>query len=224
MFERYAIFYTATGALARFGGAYLGWDSAGGTMVPHPEIPGVDVAGVTAVPRKYGFHGTLKAPFRMRAGRDPEQLKNALADFAGQHSAFEIGTMGLRHDHGFVALRPSSPSRDLQDLAAEVVRFFDDFRADLNAAEIARRRQVHLTQEQDQQMLAWGYPFIFNDFHFHLTLSGRLETAPAMQLMTALEPHLAKLVPDPFKIDAVTLMGEDKDGMFHQLHRAVLMG
>jgi len=219
MFERYALFYTPTDALADFGAAWLGWDAARGRHVAHPGISGLDLARVTAVPRKYGFHATLKAPFRLAAGADANALQHAAADFARSHAAFGIGAMALRHDNRFVALRPGADPAHLRDFAAAAVIAFDRFRAPPSDADIARRRKSRLTARQDRQMLDWGYPFIFDDLDFHLTLSGPLPRDTAALVIAALQARLTPLVPDPFRIDAITLMGQDGAGMFHQIHR-----
>ncbi|MFN3661616.1 DUF1045 domain-containing protein [Yoonia sp.] len=224
MFERFAIFYTPKGALADFGAEWLGWDSATGRAVLHPDVPGVDVAAVTATPRKYGLHGTLKAPFRLSAESGPAKLQQAVADFAQRHGPVDIGKLHLAHHHGFVALRPAGDPPALRDLAGAIVTELDDHRAPLTEADIARRRRAPLTVRQDQQMLDWGYPYIFDDFHFHLTLSGSLPEAEGAQVVTALQPMVDPIIADPWVIDGITLMGQDAGGMFHQIHRYALTG
>jgi putative phosphonate metabolism protein len=224
MFERYAIFYTPSDAFAAFGAAWLGWDSAQGCCVPHCDVKDVDVAKITATPRKYGLHATLKAPFRLADGASLDQLHSAAEQFAKGQAAFDIGTLELRDDRGFVALRPEAASARLQDFASAIVKDFDRLRAPLTDADIARRRKAVLNARQDQHMLDWGYPFIFEDFHFHLTLSGALPQDVAAAVMTKLAPQLTPLVPNPFTIDAITVMGQDAQGMFHQIHRYSLTG
>ena len=224
MFERYAVFFTPIGPLTAWGSAWLGWDSAKGRCVPNPNGTGVDLAWITAAPRKYGLHATLKAPFRLAQGASLEQLQQAATKFASQYAAFDIGAMELRHDSGFVALRPKSTPKKLRDFAASTVKAFDPFRAPLTDTDITHRRKALLTARQDQQMLDWGYPFIFDDFHFHLTLSGSLPQPQAAAVIAALTPDLEPMMPTPFVIDAITLMGQDSDGMFHQIHRHALTG
>ena len=224
MFERYAIFYTPTGPLADFGAQWLGWDSAHGRPVVQPEIAGIDVPTITQTARKYGLHGTMKAPFKLAEGCDLAQLQDVATTFATGQPAFEIGALTLRHDSGFVALRPRSQQIGLRDFTAVAVKAFDGFRAALTDVDIARRREANLTARQDQQMLDWGYPFIFDDFHFHLTLSGFMEAGEAAQVIDALSPRLESIVPTPFVIDGITLMGQDDRGMFHQINRYTLTG
>lgn len=224
MFERYAIFYTPTGPLADFGAQWLGWDNANGVAVAHLEIAGLDVDKLTARPRKYGLHGTLKAPFRLAATVSQPDLEQAAADFAARYGGVELQNLELRHDNGFIALRPQNNPAALRDFAAATVKAFDPLRAPLSDADIARRRKARLTTRQDQQMLEWGYPFIFDDFHFHLTLTGGLPKTDAATVIAALQPHVDALVPKPFFIDAITLMGQDETGMFHQINRYRLSG
>jgi len=224
MFERYAVFYTPAGALAEFGAAWLGWDSAAGNWTAHEKLGDVDVAKITATPRKYGLHGTLKAPFRLASEATQATLETAMKSFAARTASCEIGPLALRHQNGFVALRPEQNSVNLQEIAATIVRSFDMFRAPLTPAEIERRRRARLSPRQDAQLLEWGYPFVLDDFHFHLTLSGALPASAAEPVMSALAARLMPLVANPFILDAVTLMGEDREGMFHQIHRYALTG
>lgn len=58
---RFAVYYVPTETpLARFGAAWLGWDVVSGRIASQPNIPGI--SDITATPRKYGFHATLKPP------------------------------------------------------------------------------------------------------------------------------------------------------------------
>lgn len=224
MFERYAIFYCPTSALAEFGSAWLGWDSRTGRAVDHPDMDGLDVAALTKTPRKYGLHGTLKAPFYLVPTCTLSDLEQSAERFAASHTAIDIGALSLRNENGFVALRPDGPQSALRNFAADVVRHFDPLRAPLSDADIARRRKSHLTPQQDAQLLEWGYPYVFDDFHFHLTLSGRIKPAHAVPVIDALLPRIAPLLPDPFLVEAITITGQDAQGMFHQIRRYPLTG
>lgn len=223
MFERYAIFYTApAGDLADAGAAWLGWDSAAGQPAAHPDV-GLDLAQITQTPRKYGFHATLKAPFRPAAGLDQQSLIAAVDTFAETTVPVVLDGLRLRIDHGFVALRPVGDEAALRNFASACVRDLDHLRARLSDADIARRRRAPLTERQDAQMLAWGYPYVFEDFHFHMTLSGPMQGAAAEQVSEAAQAFFGPVLTCPFVIDAITLLGE-RDGLFHQLHRAALSG
>ena len=66
-FPRYAMYFAAgaDSALSRFGAGLLGYDAHTGDEVPFPDVAlrvAPDWHDITADPRKYGFHATLKAP------------------------------------------------------------------------------------------------------------------------------------------------------------------
>ncbi|MBL4812489.1 MAG: DUF1045 domain-containing protein [Rhodobacteraceae bacterium] len=223
MFERYAIFYTPpAGEFANFGACWLGWNSRIGRAVAQTEIAGVDVGVLTAAAGKYGFHATLKAPFHLAQHCDQATLTAAFKCFAAQNEPVTLGLLRLSHDNGFLALRPTGDTARLNALAASIVRAFGPFQAPLSADAIARRRKTKLSPRQDAQMLKWGYPYVFEDFHFHMTLSGRIDRATVGPVITAVNAALGPDGPPALHIGAITLMGQDTDGMFHELHRAAL--
>ena len=104
------------------------------------------------------------------------------------------------------------------------MRAFEPLRAPLNETDIARRRKSTLSERQDAQMLKWGYPYVFQDFHFHMTLSGRISIHKAQNTMPVLQQLFVPVAPHPFIVRSVSVMGEDACGMFHQIHRAQLSG
>ncbi|MFK7837604.1 MAG: DUF1045 domain-containing protein [Sulfitobacter sp.] len=225
MFKRYAIFFTPPpGAFADFGAAWLGWDSATGAQVPHPQITAIDLPLLTETPRKYGFHATLKAPFHLSEGQSPEALQAAVKEFARQHAPAPLEALAVLGTHGFVALRPTGETASLNALAARVVRTFDPFRAPLSSEDITRRRRSRLSPRQDQQMLNWGYPYVFEDFNFHMTLTGKVPRAQAKEVLDRVTDAFVPIIPERMELDAITLMGQDADGKFHQLCREPLRG
>lgn len=225
MFERYAVFYTAPpGAFADFCASWLGWDSRAGAYVPHPDIGDLDVAALTAVPRKYGFHGTLKAPFRLAENTGVADLQDAVAAFAETLIPIANLPMVLQFHRGFIALRPAEDTAELNRFASRIVTELDSFRAAAPPEELARRRAAGLTPRQDQNMMTWGYPYVLEDFHFHLTLTGRLDDATGAAVMAALAPHMNRVMPQAIALDHITLMGQASDGMFHEIHRYALTG
>lgn len=225
-FKRYAIYQTPPpGPLADFGASWLGWDAFAGAERVHPDLPGLSrpVAELTARPRKYGFHGTLKPPFRLAPGRDPTELAAALAGFARTVPPITLAGLRLARLGGFLALVPDGDPAPLAELAARVVEHFDPYRAPLSATERARRGSG-LSPRQAQMQERWGYPFVMEEFRFHLTLTGPLESGEAETAMAALAPHIAPLLPRPFRVDELCLFGEDGDGRFRLLHRYTLSG
>ena len=69
---------------------------------------------------------------------------------------------------------PAARCTELQDLADRCVVEFDEFRRPAGDAELARRRGAGLTPRQDELLLRWGYPYVLEQWRFHLTLTARL--------------------------------------------------
>src|SRR5690606_1132239 len=127
---RYAVYYAPPeGApLDRFGRAWLGRDAATGDDVEPPTLPGLNGERwreITAEPRRYGFHGTLKPPFALADGRRVDDLFAAVAAFAARRTPFALPPLRLARLSGFLALIPSTASEPLAALAADCVRAFD---------------------------------------------------------------------------------------------------
>ncbi|MEL6645629.1 MAG: DUF1045 domain-containing protein [Pseudomonadota bacterium] len=226
-FKRYAIYYTpAPGPLAAFGAAWLGWDIATAQDVPQPEIAGLPqpVQALTETPRKYGFHATLKPPFRLAKGTDATALTEAVAAFAATHAAAEAPGLVLARLGAFLALVPHGDATAVNGLAGEIVTAFDQFRAPAGAAELARRRAAGLTAAQEANLVRWGYPYVLEEFRFHMTLTGKLSPEAVTATEAALAPAVAPVLPAPFRLDALTLAGEDAAGRFCEITRFPLIG
>lgn len=226
-FQRYAIYYTAPpGPLADFGAAWLGWDVATGLPIRHPIIQGLrdDVAEITETPRKYGFHGTLKPPFRLAEGYTNQDLVKGTEALCRELPPITLDGLELAQLGRFLALIPTGDSTALADLAAAVVQTLDQFRAPPSDAELAKRRKANLSARQDANLIKWGYPYVMEDFRFHLTLTGKMEKKRATRVFQALEPALINTLPKPFQIKHLTLAGEDAAGRFHTIEQFELKG
>ncbi|MGP1355421.1 DUF1045 domain-containing protein [Roseicyclus sp.] len=225
-FRRYGIYVVPEGEFYEAASAWLGWDTAAGVTLPHPEVEGLpgDPADLTATPRKYGFHGTIKPPFRLAEGTDAEALDAAARAFCDDRPPVEIPALEVRRLGGFVAIVPAEPSPALSGLAGATVAALDAFRAPPSGAELARRRKSGLTDRQDRLLRDWGYPYVMEEFRFHLTLTGKLPLDDAETARAALARHFAPLLPAPFRIASLCLVGEDAEGLFHLVHRYTLAG
>ncbi|MBF9042280.1 DUF1045 domain-containing protein [Rhodobacterales bacterium HKCCE4037] len=223
-FRRYGIYVVPTGTLFEVGSAWLGWDSVAGVFVAQPDLDGLaePVEALTRTPRKYGLHGTIKPPFALVDGQDFTALQEATGAFCAAQAPVEIPKLTVQRLGGFVALVPETPSAELAALAAAAVRSLDRFRAAPTSAELDRRRRAGLTARQEAMLHRWGYPYVMDDFRFHMTLTGRTRHADAAR--SALAAHIAPVLPQPFVIDSLALMGEDEHGRFHVLRRYALAG
>lgn len=227
--ERYAIYYAprTDEPLARFARAWLGRDPDSGQVVSQTSIDGVSsgrLAEITAEPRRYGFHGTLKPPFALAAGMTSAKLRTALSDFAQTQRTILVPALLLNTIDGFVALTPATPAPALDELAAACVRNFDAFRAPPSEEELAQRRKIGLTLRQDDFLRRWGYPYVMEEFRFHLTLTGRLEQAERDLVRGALERETENLR-GPIAIrDLVLFNQERRDLPFYVAARFPLVG
>ena len=163
--------------------------------------------GWTAAPRRYGFHATLKAPFHLAEGRTAPELETALHEFAAIERAFDI-TMNLSMLGRFLALVLAEPSPAMNALAAACVRRFDLFRAPLSPEDRERRHPERLIAPQVAMLDEWGYPFVLDQFQFHMTLTGILDHEDRMRIEPVLRDVLAH-VPLQAHIDSVVLCRQD---------------
>lgn len=227
-FRRYALYYMppADSDWGRFCTRWLGWDAATGTAVTHPDLDGLPapVAEITRTPRKYGLHATMKPPFALAAGAREDDLSAACAALCSGLAPVVLDGLSVERLGGFVALRPRGEESALNALAAACVRGPDRFRALPDAAELDRRRAGGLTPAQEQALQDWGYPYVMDQFRFHITLSGRLGRAQADLVRDRLRRNLDPLLPQPFTVDALALAGEDDTARFHLIHRYALGG
>jgi putative phosphonate metabolism protein len=218
-FDRYAVYFTPDGALARAGAAWLGWDVAQGSAVAHPDLGAVDLAGITATPCKYGMHGTLKPPFALAQGTDAEELRIAVHALAEGLTPVSLAGLEVAALGPFLALKPVGDQTGLARLAAEVVTQLDRFRASPSEAELARRRQSNLSAAQERHLRDWGYPYVMDQLRFHITLTGRLSRAQEAEIAPVARVYFAPYMTAPFVIGSLTLAGQGTDGMFYEIER-----
>ena len=214
---RYAIYFAAgvDGALSRFGAELLGYDAYTGDELPFPTDASAlapDWRDVTADPRKYGFHGTLKAPMALAPGKTEAELLAACATFAGEARTIPTIRPVVDAISGFIAVIPAEPVGTLQELAADCVRAFDDFRTALTAEDRARRRPEKLSERQRDYLDRWGYPYVMEEFRFHMTLTGRLDAERRGPILEMLRARFAALKLNTLAIDRIALFKQDDAG------------
>lgn len=209
---RYAIYAMppTDSALWAIGSSVLGYDAASGLDVPFPDHPiFADPLSLawSAEPRRYGFHGTLKAPFRLAEGRSEADLVAELQGFASVRHSIPLDLTLAPVGH-FLALVDPEPPPALRQLADDCVRHFDPFREPLSPEDRERRHPDALIQRQVDNLDTWGYPYVFDDFQFHMTLTGSLDVADRHRL----EPVLRELlgaVSLRLTLDALALFRQD---------------
>ncbi len=207
---RYAVYFTppADDPLTLAANAWLGRDAFGRSIA--------DAAGdeaLTREPARYGFHGTLKAPFHLAKDKSESDLFAAFDSFAGTTPAFEIGEIKIGQLGPFFALVPEEGHEaQICAHATRVVECFEAFRAPLGHADIERRNPDTLPERQRNYLLEWGYPYVFEEFRFHMTLTGKVPEDQRATVRSQLDTHFAAFSGKPLKISHIALFCEPHRG------------
>jgi putative phosphonate metabolism protein len=214
---RYAIYFTPgqNDPLTRLAASWLGRDPFTGEQPPAPAVTSlspVEIAYHTASARRYGFHATLKAPFHLAEGETEAELDSAVASFAAAADPILLSKLTPARIDGFLALVPGSPAPDLDRFAGEVVTVFDRFRAPLSEAEVKRRNPEALSPEEFRNLLQWGYPYVFESFRFHMTLTGRVGDHDLDRVRAAIDEVFATTLARPATVDGLALFVEPEPG------------
>ncbi|WP_144148545.1 DUF1045 domain-containing protein [Paraburkholderia sp. BCC1884] len=213
---RFAVYYAPSRESAwwRAGSAWLGRDAQSGERCTAPQPPGLlrPLNELTEAPRRYGWHGTLVAPFRLADSVTQDDLLHATHTWAIRQSAFalpvEAATLG-----DFVALRPADAQGEaaIRAVATSALQSLDTLRAKPAAADLARRLAAPLSERQRALLIEWGYPYVFDEFRFHMTLSSSLADAEERALLVAWwQAHTPAL--GPLAIDHAALFVEPAPG------------
>jgi putative phosphonate metabolism protein len=224
---RYAVYWAPEPAteLARFGAHWLGRDAETG-QAASALAPGLPASWerATEEARHYGFHATLKPPFRLRDGYTEAALDAALEALCAELAAIDGVTFRLSALDGFLALVPGSRLPELSDLARRCVIALDEFRAPADAAELARRRAAGLTARQEAMLTRWGYPYVLEEFRFHLTLTRRLSQETGAEIVNFLAPHAEHACAVPLGIASLCLFVQEAPGAAFTVRRRVPVG
>jgi len=209
------------------GSSWLGRCAATSQPMLQPSIDGVsprDQWALTAKPRRYGWHATLKAPFRIVPGQNLRSVMLALRELGNSLTAFDLPTMKVSTDGGYMALRPQDSNPEIHRIGAACVTGLHSFAAPLSESDLARRRTANLTSVQDHLLQVWGYPYVFDEFSFHLSLTGRLDSLSDDQLIKwheAAQAHFGNL--PVCRFDRLALFVEPERGADFQLFDQVLL-
>lgn len=214
---RYAIYFAPApdSGWWRLASVWLGRDAMQGAELAQPNVPGIDridLQTLTAAPRRYGFHATLKAPFRLVAGAQEGELLRACAGFARTQRPVELGLLDVAPLSDFLALQPVAPTPALHSFAFACVRALDGLRAPAPPEELARRIATGLTPRQLALLDGWGYPYVDDEFRFHMTLTDRVDEAQSALLLPWLRKYFASVLAKPIVIDAISLYQEAAPG------------
>ena len=222
MSARYAVYFAPRKHAAwwNFGARWLGRNDDDHSELPRPQLANIsteELVRFTHEPRRYGFHATLKAPFRLLPAFDETDLIARLGQLAKTLAPVALGPLRLAILDRFVALVPDTQLTGLQTLAAACVTELDDLRAPLREEDLARRRMAQLDARESELLARYGYPYVLERFRFHLTLTGPLENAETQRVTTAAAASVARLNAEaPLLLDRLCLFVERAPGALFQ--------
>jgi putative phosphonate metabolism protein len=226
---RYAVYFAPEhdSPWRKLGAHWLGRDEYDNRTLIQPALGFItpqDLETFTSEPRRYGFHATLKAPFRLQSGYDKAKLVQRLASLATKLRPVQMGPMAVSHLGAFIAMTPEVASNGLMALAETCVTELDELRAPLLQADLDRRR-IDLLDERGRELLAqYGYPYVLERFQFHMTLTGPISEAWATQICQHLAPEINQLnTASPLVLDRICLFVQcTPDSAFIRLTDALL--
>lgn len=213
---RYAVYFTPPqdDPLTRAAASWLGRDAFGGHALPEGKPDGFssqEFAYNTAEPRRYGFHATIVAPFALNPAKTDESLIEAFDRFCMAWSRFGA-RLEVTSILSFVAIMEAERSDTLNAMAAEAVEYFNPFLATLSDADIARRKPESLTSHQLVMLQRWGYPYVMDEFRFHMTLSSSLDEAARVRMKMAANARFDEFLAEPVEIGGLGLFVEHESG------------
>jgi hypothetical protein len=184
--ERHAIYYVppATSPWWNIGSQWLnGFGDPLDSMIHVPGLPPARRRVLTQKPAFYGWHATLVAPFHLHDDRIEIDLKESLQRLASEQRAFDLPVhAGLLS--GFAAILPQSKvDTRIDALTSALVTELDHFRAPLTPEDYDRRASALQDPREIELLKRWGYPYVFDRFRFHMTLTDRLGPLEAESIL-----------------------------------------
>jgi Protein of unknown function (DUF1045) len=214
---RYAVYFTprANTQWALAGSQWLGRCIFSGKVFEAPVVEGMtpnELNALTQEPRRYGWHATLKAPFRLAVNPQAASegaLVDAMTRLVSSMQAFTLPPLRVGMMRNFVALRADGDQKRINAIARACVTNLHYLAQELDEQALARRRKAHLSPEQDRMLVQWGYPWVLEQFQFHLSLSGpvdRLNLDTRWALLNAAQQHFA--IEEDCRFDQISLFFE----------------
>lgn len=180
------------------------WQAAQAWLT-QPEFEALTVSA-----RRYGFHATLRSPMLLAGEFD--ELEAGIEAFAMEHRPVALTGLAPRLIEGFLALTTEPQPKALTDFAAEVVTAFEPFRAPLTLDERERRLRAPLSERQIELVDRFGYPYVLEQFQFHMTLTDRLPEERRDDVLAAATDWFAKALAEPIMLDRLVVFDEPEPG------------
>ena len=213
--HRYALYLAPTGPWREHGSRWLGRCADTGLALPPLAGQDADSHEWTEAPRHYGLHATLKPPFRLSAGASPEHVDTAARQLAAGGTPFSL-SLECEPLRGFLAWRIAASDTQgrtrIQTLAEAAVRDLDPLRAPPTPEETARRQPQSLSPAQQAMLARWGYPYVFDTYVFHITLTGKLQGEALSQAQAGIATFADPLRGQRMAVPGISVYVQPKPG------------
>ena len=223
-YKRYAIYYAPleNSELDVFGKCWLGWDPYKGLETTKSDLsssPNLQkFSRFVFAPKQYGFHGTIKAPFRLKDGYTYNDLENKVCEISKQIHSFHLDELIIKKLGNFIALIPTNNLK-VNELSNKFVKGLDYLRDELSEDELKKRNPEKLTPNQKKMLYKWGYPYVFNEFKFHLTLTSKLNIEEIDGVFKSLQNILKQVNLSKINFNNICIFGQKSDEKFYFIKR-----
>ena len=219
-YKRYAIYYAPieNPELDLFGKCWLGWDPYKGVETTKSDLSKLPsfkkFSSLVLTPKQYGFHGTIKAPFRLKNEYTYNDLENKVREISKQIHSFYFDQLIIKKLGNFIGLIPTNNLK-INAVSNKFVEELDYLRDELSESEIKKRKPHKLTSNQKQMLFKWGYPYVFNEFKFHLTLTGKLRIEEIDNVYKYLQTILKSVNLRKIHFKSICIFGQKTDEKFY---------
>jgi len=208
-YESYAVYWVPRrpDSLARFGTSWTGWCAERGEFRPREpgSLMGEDARAIAHETCRHGFHGVIRAPFRLLPERSQFTLEHALELLSEQCLGFALPRMRLAVVGGRVALVPREGSTALGALVASTAAAV----ANLAEGAVMAEPPVPCTRNGRGQVVQLPAA---EAHRFHAPLTDPMPLAAAFEVVERLRPVLEPSLDEPRRLTELALMGDPGEG------------
>ena len=223
-YKRYAIYYAPieNPELDLFGKCWLGWDPYKGEETTKSDLSKLPsfkkFSSLVLTPKQYGFHGTIKAPFKLKNEYTYNDLENKVREISKQIHSFYFDQLIIKKLGNFIGLIPTNNLK-VNAVSNKFVEELDYLRDELSENEIKKRKPHKLTSNQKQMLFKWGYPYVFDEFKFHLTLTSKLNVVEIDDVLRSLQNILKQVNLNKISFNNICIFGQKSDEKFYFVQR-----
>ena len=223
---RYAICFTPSPSdpLTFAAASWLGRDIYSGREQEPPDgikLSLQEHAFYTAIPRRFGFHAKLMAPFRMVSETNEGALLRELMCFASAIAPFSLPKLEVGKLGSHFGLYISEPCEAVQNLAADIVHTFSRYADRSEQIKSSTTLLDGLSAAQLTNLMRWGDPFAMDEYRFQMALTGPISPPHIAKTDCAIRTVFEPLLQAEVMVANIALLIEEGVGgpfLVHSLH------